>query len=490
LVIEQLAMALNVTNAYSPSNAKMIEELMLQAQANHPSFFNITRTDKNGSLGFFAPRFYNEQIAKLPKNERTVKDRSYFIDARRELKTVTSEVILSKGVVEQPMISLAAPIFKQLENEQLFDGVMFGAIDLTTLNSYEDDIKAISPYNTVIVTDQKNRIVYSNKASAYKALSKFSYLPSKSQLFESIPLMVATHQSYLYKSKTTEFGWKVYVIQNSQNFTTLVREQFILVGFGLLLVLSAFLYIAYKLTNRITAPLKTLLDNEEAVSSDWLNSSDTSKEFSVMAKKLKRSSYLVKNYESRLKQQVEEKTERLEQRNQALALKARQDGLTKLLNRSGFNELTVTAIKNSFRHHQPFSIALLDLDNFKFINDTYGHPFGDKCLMAFAKHMQHFCKRDTDMIGRYGGEEFIIYLSGTNVESQHELINRIHQETQLIKIEEPKSGEKISFTVSAGVCSVKANKPYSLDELVLRADEALYKCKRNGRNQVSFITID
>jgi diguanylate cyclase (GGDEF)-like protein len=173
-----------------------------------------------------------------------------------------------------------------------------------------------------------------------------------------------------------------------------------------------------------------------------------------------------------------------------LAAQAREDGLTHLLNRRGFDEIAYNAIKTHQRLHQPISLALIDIDHFKLVNDNYGHSVGDECLKAFAELMQQNCKRETDIIGRYGGEEFVILMSGTNVNAHQQLIHHIQIQTQNMLVDIKDLPAPVSFTVSIGVCSLLGNSLLSLHEVVNIADEELYKCKRNGRNQLSIVTID
>jgi diguanylate cyclase (GGDEF)-like protein len=134
-------------------------------------------------------------------------------------------------------------------------------------------------------------------------------------------------------------------------------------------------------------------------------------------------------------------------------------------------------------------MALLDIDHFKKINDTHGHLFGDKCLQAFSALMQRNCKRETDIIGRYGGEEFIIFMAGKNVEAHHQLMQNIHQQTRKIRLTPAETNESVSFSVSIGICSVLGNVNLDMQEIIKLADEELYKCKRNGRDRISLVTV-
>ena len=461
------------------------QELMISLQENQQTFFNLATVSKTGQLGFVAPTKYNAQIANIPSKYKNIRDRVYFQLARERMSNVISDTIMSRGIVKAPMLAIASPI---TENNE-FNGIVYGSINLFGLSSFNDSLLNISEQNTVVITDQNKRIVFSSHSSAFKALEPFTYAPYESKIIGRLPLMSVRGRAYIYAQIPTINDWNIYVLEPVENFSNGIKNQFIMVGIGLMVVLTIFLIFAYRLSTKITQPLIALLQDEEEFPTDELSSNFTSREISDMAKKLKRSSYLMRNFENRLKLQVEEKTEQLEQLNLQLAAQAREDGLTGLYNRSGFNELAINAIKTCYRIEQAFSVVLIDIDKFKNINDTYGHLLGDKCLIEFSNLMQQFCKRETDIIGRYGGEEFIIFLSSPEIQAQHAIINDIHEKTHYLSIKDEDSGENVSFTVSVGVCTVLSPVNLELSDLINIADDELYRCKRNGRDRVSISTL-
>ncbi|WP_395341486.1 diguanylate cyclase [Ningiella sp. W23] len=463
---------------------KHVHASMLQSQRDYPAFFNITTTDKTGRLLFFAPEKFNAEIARLPDEMKTVADRNYFINARNTGEVQISNTLLSRGVVMAPMVSIAAPVFKDGE----FDGVVFGAINLDVIRNFKNRIERLLDGDLVIITDSANLTIFASSVIETEPLSVFIPMPSYNYIISELPVLLYEGKHYAYKKQQSAYGWQIYVLTESSSLTTSIRHHFVMAGLSLMVILAVFLLFADRLSKRLSAPLMNLLEATEDggdLNSQYYNS----KEFSDVANKLKRSQFLMRNFENRLKQQVTEKTEQLEQLNLQLAAQAREDGMTHLLNRSGFDEMAINAVKTSYRLGQPFSLALLDIDHFKRINDTYGHLFGDKCLQAFSALMQRNCKRETDIIGRYGGEEFIIFMAGNKVHSHHQLVQNIHQQTRGIKLRPADSEDTVSFTVSVGICSVLGNVNLSLKDIVKLADEELYKSKRGGRNKISLVTV-
>jgi diguanylate cyclase (GGDEF)-like protein/PAS domain S-box-containing protein len=157
------------------------------------------------------------------------------------------------------------------------------------------------------------------------------------------------------------------------------------------------------------------------------------------------------------------------------------DELTGAYNRRQFYNLANTEIKRSKRLRHPLSMALIDIDYFKSVNDTYGHAAGDRVLVSFA----HTCQqniRDIDMLSRIGGDEFVIILPETASDQAYIALERLRQELASRPIDYNETA--IPITISCGIASL-AGKTESLDQLMERADQALYQAKQAGRNCVS-----
>lgn len=480
-IIEQLANSIS-----DNESVEHTQSLITKTQKMHPSFFNITTSDALGQLTFFAPIKFNNLLTTLPKEQLSVLDRDYFHQAKKLDATYVSQGMLSKGIIRAAMVVFSAPVYRA----EKFSGILLGTINLSSVNPLTTNLDSISEQNIVIITDKNHKILFSNNENMNTLLEKFSYKVKQSKLLNDLPLLDHNNKQYIFGQSVNQQGWHIYVLHDGAFISQSIRNQTIYVAIGIGLTFTCFLLFAYRLSNRITAPLVSLLEDEQTFTNAQLQSQSTSVEISRMARKLKRSSYLMKNFEDRLNAKVEEKTDELEQLNLQLAEQARKDSLTGLFNRTGFSELASAAIKTNYRLEKAFSLLILDLDNFKTINDTYGHPLGDKCLVAFSELMKEYCKRDTDIIGRYGGEEFVVYISGEDITAQHDIVNEIHQKTRSISIYDEASQTYLTFTVSIGVCTVLPPVQLSLEQMITIADEQLYKCKRNGRDQVSICVVD
>lgn len=166
---------------------------------------------------------------------------------------------------------------------------------------------------------------------------------------------------------------------------------------------------------------------------------------------------------------------------EALAYEATHDSLTGVLNRHAIFEALSHELSRARRKISLFSVCLCDIDLFKQINDKYGHLAGDDVLKELVRVLQSNL-RDYDMIGRYGGEEFLIIAPNPNDTQDDHLFERLRSAVAGTEFE-TRAG-KIAVTISLGVA--RYAKENTTDELVLAADEALYRAKAGGRNQVVY----
>lgn len=154
------------------------------------------------------------------------------------------------------------------------------------------------------------------------------------------------------------------------------------------------------------------------------------------------------------------------------------DELTKVANRRHIMELMEFEVTRAHRYSTPFCAALLDIDHFKSINDTYGHHVGDEVLKRIAMLYQD-SMRKMDTIGRYGGEEFVLVFPHTHISSAKQVLERLRQVTEAQVFD---SMLERQVTVSIGLAELSDNE--SVDELLKRADQVLYEAKRGGRNRI------
>jgi len=171
----------------------------------------------------------------------------------------------------------------------------------------------------------------------------------------------------------------------------------------------------------------------------------------------------------------------LETANAELAILSQTDGLTKLFNRSHWEDCLKAEFKRWTRSHNPSSLVMLDIDNFKSINDQYGHLVGDEVIKYISSVIQSHI-RETDISGRYGGEEFAILLPDTSLGDAKVFAERIRAEVEraTLKIND----FEVQRTISIGIAEVDGSIKSS-EAWIACADSALYRSKQTGKNKIS-----
>ncbi len=181
---------------------------------------------------------------------------------------------------------------------------------------------------------------------------------------------------------------------------------------------------------------------------------------------------------------LREMKKQLEKSNRKLEKLSMLDGLTGIANRRHFDSSFEEEYQRARQTQSPLSLILIDIDYFKLFNDTYGHQPGDDCLKQVASVLENECKKSTDLAARYGGEEFVILLPDTSAENALLVANRIREHINQLQIEHESSDTSNCVTISQGISCLLPNGVISSEELLERADKALYSAKENGRDQV------
>jgi diguanylate cyclase (GGDEF)-like protein len=207
-------------------------------------------------------------------------------------------------------------------------------------------------------------------------------------------------------------------------------------------------------------------------------------EFNRMTNEIKKRDQILKEHNIDLKNLVSFTNEKLKKTQHNLnevSILATIDPLTNLSNRRSTMDQFDLMIKTAQKENKPLGVIMLDIDHFKQVNDNLGHQAGDVVLKEAAKILLKNA-RDNDVVGRIGGEEFLILCQHADMDTTFHVAERIRQniEKKIINYEKNKT---IQITISVGVCSTIPNMK-SKEQLIKSADEALFKAKNSGRNNV------
>ena len=263
-----------------------------------------------------------------------------------------------------------------------------------------------------------------------------------------------------------------------------ITSQIFIVDVCIILLFSV---LAYRVTLAIMAPIEALSLGARKISEGYTqyripepaNSDDElgllTQTFNDMMGKLRSSQLEIEQDRIRLA----EKNEELQQANEILAQLSITDGLTKLHNHRYFQDHLTREIKRVGRTKAPLALILLDIDDFKLLNDSHGHAAGDEVLMSLASIMSDSA-RESDLIARYGGEEFVVLMPNTDLAGAVHLAEKIRMAVESTRLIIGDNMKPIEITVSLGVAVFDGNRREFFGE----ADRALYQAKAAGKNCV------
>lgn len=189
-----------------------------------------------------------------------------------------------------------------------------------------------------------------------------------------------------------------------------------------------------------------------------------------------------------LELRVKERTTELERANRKLEQLTFTDGLTGIRNRRYFDRAVNAEYQRAYREKQPLSLLVMDIDHFKKFNDDFGHLTGDDCLRAVAHTIRGQIHRDADVVARYGGEEFVVLMPNTDERGAKHIADKIRHQVESLDFRV--DGERAPVTISIGGITHTPKETQGQELFVASADEALYKSKENGRNQVTLYEVD
>ena len=192
----------------------------------------------------------------------------------------------------------------------------------------------------------------------------------------------------------------------------------------------------------------------------------------------------------KLKQEMDKRQLRereLEKLTKQLTELSNKDGLTRVPNRRYFNDQYLKEYRRALRDGSHLCLMMIDIDFFKAYNDAYGHLAGDTCLRQVAQTVSSVVNRPGDLVARFGGEEFVVLLPGTDRDGALVIAQAIQRAIQKLSIEHRSSSISKRLTLSIGIASeVPATSKVGPEKLLAEADKALYKSKSLGRNAISF----
>jgi diguanylate cyclase (GGDEF)-like protein len=467
----------------SENNRLLYTSILNSVSTSSASIESMVLVDKDANVLIAAPEQY---AAKLPDlNDINISHRKYFQQTKERLEPVVSRAIPGRGLGNLDIVAITAPIIV----DEKFQGLVQGAIILDRFvdKSVLSAIQSDQIY--ILIADDEDSIIYASKSLGQVQLNKFKEERIKHPFSNSKDAMKVNGTSYIYEQYTNQLNWKIYAFTLPVRVFDGVSVYFVFISISILLSILLIAMLSKGLAAKITKPLMNL-EKFMAGKADPLKmivESKVSKEMQNVTQNVIEYHKISEDFQSELKAQVEEKTQELQKLNKSLFKLSQTDSLTGLYNRGAFDSLAAKTYQFCQRHKKALTIAILDIDHFKKINDSYGHLAGDACIIQVGQLIESRCRRETDIIARYGGEEFILMLASDMHDQHEEYINSIHKsigQNKLVYAE-----HRIKTTVSGGVIKVQNDFSKDLTSLIALADEQLYLSKSQGRDRINAIVI-
>jgi diguanylate cyclase (GGDEF)-like protein len=480
-----IAQAANKLSAIDPED---YNEALGKTHKLYPGFLTMLIANQTANIVSSSPQTL---IDSLPESGFSVVDRAYFREAFFNQSLYISPVFLGRGFGSDSIIAISAPIYRQNNPQPV--GIVEGSLNLNLfaqLNRYAANDREID----VVLTDEKDNVIYSEAKLALTTLSRFNYEVEQVKLKGNLITIETTSSNkkrYLYRQISLNNGWKVFVLIEHGQILQLIEQQYVTIFMSLALIFIFVILLAHQVANTLNRPLAFAL--KELARNDGKRGFkpipyEAPIEFLALYKELQQSKESLLNQQSILEETVERRTQDLNEANKTLKNLANKDSLTGLHNRryleKQFNELQAILSRND----AAMMVAMLDLDHFKKFNDQYGHLIGDNCLVFVSKAMQGKFDRRSDIVARFGGEEFIIITQHDPEGGVLEKLDELREEIACICIPTD-CHQYIGVTISIGTITANASFSKNLEDWIRLADEQLYQAKNNGRNQISSHTL-
>lgn len=471
----------------SQSPARMNEILNHNHQL-YPGFLTMLITSDTGQLTASAPE---SLLRKLPKQHASVADRSYFIEAMTQQKLYVSSAFLGRGFGADPIVAISAPLYQQ-GKEAAPTGIVEGSLNLDLFASFNlNENQHQHQHNKLILTDSNDQIIYATADLSLPSLSDFHYqlkeTDSSGHLL-SIKRQDTGGRDYLYRLSQLNNGWKLYSLIEHRVLLESIERQYLIIFSALFIILLLTVFFASSLAHHLNRPLKFVID-ELAHGGSKASSKEmpcnAPSEFVVLYRELQQNRQELLNQQEILEDRVRQRTTELDLVNKRLKALANTDQLTGLSNRRCL-EMSFSKLQSVVsRSNTSMMLAVVDLDHFKKLNDHHGHLVGDQCLAEVAGVMKNSFNRPSDIVARFGGEEFVIVAQSDDHKGVEINLEQLRQRIANLKIE---IGEKstVNVTVSMGVLITQGQFSNQLSDWIAIADQQLYLAKDNGRDQICF----
>ncbi len=495
-----------------PADLTDAAQILDQAHRAMPQFLSLMLVDDSGRVIAATP-FGQTEAESLPTDAEYVhtpltSGQGFFSDAEPH-----------PNDPDTTTVAISVPIAADAGRPA---GLLIGFYNLDAFQRVQGTFFTRNDIESVLI-DKQGRVLYVSKLGTTvpgRNLSGTSLLAESYAGDEN--LFTFTHadstagaqQRYLSTGTTMRSGWRLYLLRPIESIESAMFDEYGVAFAWLCSALIISVCLALAMVSGISGPLEALdrsvrdfdlnaTDKRptpppgapQEVRSIFDHLGDLDNRMRATYTKLRKSLaqgeklrgeliYVIANREK----EIEKRTEELQEANATLERLSREDSLTGLANRRWFAQFLVQTWRTALRDHKAISILIMDIDDFKAYNDNYGHQKGDECLKRVAEAIRRTVGRASDLVSRYGGEEFVVVLGDTPLEGALRIAEQIRSAVEQLAIPHRGSKNHRHVTVSIGVTSTLPTHDTQPETVLIAADRAMYNAKNDGKNRVAYST--
>ncbi len=478
----------NLANIWESSDLR--QKFLLSLHYREDAFKTMLIADDQANIVHSSPVKLLADM-KASNTSINISDRDYFQAAINSNQIFVSPGFLGRGFGKDLIVAISVGI-PNLDNGQDKQGVLEGSLVLSSLNTFSTAANDGKTHIDAVLLDQDSHVLFASDSLNIRPLGRVTLSPGVNQFYQHglMSLLVDDHplNDTIYYAATTQFdwGWQLTTLQDEASFARLVEKTLLYFAVAIVLVVLISELVAWFISESWSyylTRLNDLIDHESEFATEvneFEGDMQLPEEIGNLYQEIKRSKLKIIEMNTELQNTVAERTEKLQKANQLLNVMAREDGLTRLANRRVFNDQLNAVWSDSQESMLCMSLLIIDVDHFKKINDSYGHPVGDKVLINLAQELLEFDTDDVLCIARVGGEEFGVIMQGASHQAVLELAEKIRQyiESHAIVVSDKLT---VDITVSIGVATIDPA-TFTASKLYQLADNALYEAKNSGRN--------
>ena len=502
----------------SIDNASTPGTRLLELHQNLPAFLLLIAADKNGNV-VASTRQSDRRFSILPIPATPVAGKSYFTQPM-----MTGTPYISAGI-QHPQLdtAIAAAIsIPMTDDANRMLGTLIGLIDTSTILPIRNTPTSQSDIHSLLL-DQDGRVLFADERSNVNLAADSLHepilsmpFPGDNELFQFDELSAdgEVKNRYLATGYTLKNGWQIYLYAPLDALKAALFGDYAITLAWLAGALLISILLALLIARSLSSPLASIPNSLRSFDLNFNQATpspppDAPRELISVFRNLAsldsrlRATYaklrlsvqqgeklrgeLIYTIANREKE-IEKRTEELQEANQTLERLSRVDSLTGLANRRWFAQFLARAWQGALRDSKPLCILIIDIDDFKAYNDHYGHQQGDTCLQLVAEAIHSGVGRASDLVSRYGGEEFVVILGDTPLEGGLKVAETIRAAVENLAIVHEGSATHPCVTISIGVTSALPTRDIQPETVLVAADRAMYNAKNDGKNKVAYST--